>query len=355
MGQYILRRVLQAIPLLIMVTVLVFVLLKVAGDPFAHLAQDPRVTERDRAVLRAKYGLDDPLPMQFIYWLVGDEWVTREINIEYRDRLTQEMVQEHVGSLQGERLGVIRGDFGESLRFQRPVTEVISSRLGPTLILMLTSYSVTIIFSLGLGIFTAIRQYSLADNILTAVSFVLYSMPVFLTALILVQIFAVTFRQWGLPHFPTGGMYDVRGDRSFSDLLWHLVLPVVSLASISIAGYSRYIRSTMLEVINSDYIRTARAKGLAEGRVTFVHALKNAALPLVTLIGLDIPFLLGGAVITETIFSWPGMGFMFINALQFLDAPLLVAFVLITAIAVVFFQLLTDIVYSWLDPRIRYS
>jgi peptide/nickel transport system permease protein len=150
-------------------------------------------------------------------------------------------------------------------------------------------------------------------------------------------------------------MYDVRGDRSIDELIRHLVLPVVSLATISIAGYSRYIRSTMLEVINSDYIRTARAKGLSERRVTMLHALKNASLPLVTLIGLDIPFLLGGAVITETIFTWPGMGSMYIEGLNFLDAPLIVAFVLMTAIAVVFFQLLTDIIYSWLDPRIRYS
>ncbi len=462
MGQYIIRRVLQAIPLLIIVTVLVFFLLKAAGDPFAYLAQDPRVTERDRAVLRAKYGLDDPLPLQFVHWLVGDDWYLRVTSIRYEspanentlfkmneerqpvpnllkeytvsdDGLTYTFVVDQAilhqdttpiravdvaytltkvaettprlinsgdpftvnvvdattltvtlaaanenfitpltnrqtalikdgGSISdvvkrvetisqyGIRKGIVRGDFGDSLRFQRPVTDVIASRIGPTLTLMGTSFLIELVFGLAIGMYAALHQYSIADNVMTAISFILFSMPVFLTALILVHIFAVT-----LGILPTSGMYDVRGDRSFDELLRHLILPVTALATINVAGYSRFIRSTMLEVINSEYIRTARAKGLAERRVTYLHALKNASLPLVTLVGLNIPFLLSGAVITETIFSWPGMGFMFINALEFLDAPLLVAFVLMTAVAVVFMQLVTDIVYSWLDPRIRYG
>lgn len=353
MGKYIVRRILQAIPLLIIVAVLVFLLLKAAGDPFAYIAQDPRATERDRAVLRAKYGLDDPLPLQFVHWLIGDDWYTRNIEVTYTRG--GETTTEVIGSQQGVRKGVLRGDFGESIYYKRPVTTVISQRLPPTLILMGTSYLVTIVFALAIGMYAALRQYTLSDNVITAISFIFYSMPIFLTALILVNIFALQLRRMGLPHLPTGGMYDVRGDGSFDELLRHLILPVVSLATISIAGYSRYIRSTMLDVINSDYIRTARSKGLAERRVTFVHALKNASLPLVTLIGLDIPFLLGGAVITETIFSWPGMGYMYITALEQIDSPLLIAFVLMTAVAVVFFQLLTDITYSWLDPRIRYN
>jgi peptide/nickel transport system permease protein len=354
MGKYLIRRILQAIPLIIIVTVLVFVLTKLAGDPLSYLAQDPRITIRDRAIRRAEFGLDDPLPLQFVHWLIGDDWYQREIRISYPNE-NGETVSEVIGVKNGSRLGVLRGDFGTSIRFQRPVTQIISQRMPPTLILMTTQYVVTLIFALGIGIFAALRQYSLADNVITGISFVMYSSPVFLTALILVHLLAVQAKKAGLPYLPVSGMYDVRGDRSIDELIRHLVLPVVSLATISIAGYSRYIRSTMLEVINSDYIRTARAKGLSERRVTMLHALKNASLPLVTLIGLDIPFLLGGAVITETIFTWPGMGSMYIEGLNFLDAPLIVAFVLMTAIAVVFFQLLTDIIYSWLDPRIRYS
>ena len=343
MTQYIIRRVLQAIPLVILITVLVFVLMKLSGDPLAYMAQDPRITEADRRLVRARFGLDDPLPMQFVHWLVGDDWYWRDIT------------GDGVPDIQGTRLGVIRGDLGISIRFQKPVLEVMGQYLPNTLVLMLTAYAVTVVAALVIGIYAALRQYSLADNIITTVAFITYSMPVFLLALLLVQIFAVQFRRMGLPYLPVSGMYDPRGEPTLGMLLRHMVLPVASLALISIAGYSRYIRATMLEVINSDYIRTARSKGLAERRITFVHALRNASLPLVTLIGLDLPFVLSGAVITETIFSWPGMGYMYINALEQFDAPLVVGFVLMIAVAVVFFQLLTDIVYGWLDPRIRYD
>lgn len=343
MTQYIIRRVLQAIPLIILITVVVFVLMKLSGDPLAYMAQDPRITEADRRLVRARFGLDDPLPMQFVHWLVGDDWYWRDIT------------GDGVPDIQGTRLGVIRGDLGVSIRFQKPVLEVMGQYLPNTLVLMLTAYAVTVVAALVIGIYAALRQYSLADNIITTVAFITYSMPVFLLALLLVQIFAVQFRRLGLPYLPVSGMYDPRGEPTLGMLLRHMVLPVASLALISIAGYSRYIRATMLEVINSDYIRTARSKGLAERRITFVHALRNASLPLVTLIGLDLPFVLSGAVITETIFSWPGMGYMYINALEQFDAPLVVGFVLMIAVAVVFFQLLTDIVYGWLDPRIRYD
>lgn len=343
MGQYIIRRLLQAIPLLILITVIVFVLLKTVGDPLAYLAQDPRVTEADRIMLRARLGLNDPLYMQFVHWLIGDDWYQRDIT---GDGIPDEY---------GERKGMLRGDFGESIRYRRPVTDVIGDFLPNTLLLGTTAYLVTLVVSLAIGIFAALHQYSLADNIFTAVAFVTYSMPIFFIALLSVYIFAVTFQKAGLPHLPVQGMYDVRSDRSLWDLARHMVLPVFSIAGISIARYSRYIRSTMLEVIHSDYILTARAKGLGERRITFVHALKNASLPLVTLVGLDVPFILSGAVVTETIFAWPGMGRLFITSLEYLDAPILIIFVLMTAIAVVAFQLLTDILYAWLDPRVRYT
>jgi peptide/nickel transport system permease protein len=347
MSKYIIRRLLEAIPLLILITILVFILLKISGDPLAYLAQDPRVRERDRALLRARYGLDDPLPLQFVHWLVGDDWYVRTVDLDGDGEIDL--------NEPGTRRGILRGDLGESIRARKPVTQVIAERLPNTLLLGLTVQVLVVVVALGIGIFTALKQYSLADNVITALSFIAFSMPVYLVALIAVQIFAVWFQQWGLPSLPTGGMYDSRGDRSFDELLRHMILPVFSLSVINIAGYSRYIRATMLEVINSDYIRTAHAKGLSSNRVVFLHALKNASLPLITLIALDVPGILSGAVITETIFSWPGMGRLFIESLENIDPPVLMVFVLLTAVAVVIFQLIADILYALLDPRIRYN
>jgi peptide/nickel transport system permease protein len=344
MGRYILRRTLQAIPLLAIIAVIVFFLLKMTGDPLAIMAQDPRVRERDRALMRAKFGLDEPVfPHQFVTWLIGDDWRLRDSD------------GDGVVDSPGERRGILRLDFGDSFQYQRPVLEVVGMFLPNTLLLGITAFSVTILVSLGIGILAALRPYSSFDNVFTTLAFVTYSFPIFLIALLLVQVFAVWFKEWGLPFLPVQGMYSARGSRTVGDLAWHMGLPVASLALIQIAGYSRYIRASMLEVVNSDYVRTARAKGLPERRVVFIHALKNASLPIITLIGLDIPFILSGAVVTEQIFGWPGMGRLFIGSLDVSDAPVLIFFVLMTAVAVVFFQLVTDIMYAVLDPRVRYS
>jgi peptide/nickel transport system permease protein len=171
----------------------------------------------------------------------------------------------------------------------------------------------------------------------------------------LMYIFAIRFKQWGLPYLPTVGMFDPVVGRTFAEVAWHLILPAMSIALIDVARYSRYIRSNMLEVINSDYIRTARAKGLRERAILFVHAFKNAALPLVTIIGLDLPLLLAGAVVTERIFAWPGMGRLFLDHLNRADFPVLMGLLMLISVSVVVFQLLTDLVYTWLDPRIRYT
>jgi peptide/nickel transport system permease protein len=168
-------------------------------------------------------------------------------------------------------------------------------------------------------------------------------------------IFAVLFKRWGLPYLPTVGMFDPQIGRTPLQLLWHMVLPVFSIAAISLAGYSRYIRSTMLEVLSQDYIRTAKSKGLPRRDVVFVHALKNASLPIATLVGLDLPLLLGGALVTESIFAWPGMGRLFIDHLARTDVTVVMGILLISSVAVIVFQLLTDVTYAWLDPRIRYE
>jgi peptide/nickel transport system permease protein len=186
-------------------------------------------------------------------------------------------------------------------------------------------------------------------------AFIGFSMPIPLLALGLIYIFAVNFKKWGLPYLPTGGMFDPQVGRTPEQLILHMVLPVVALSLITIAGYSRYIRANMLEVISQDYIRTARAKGMRERSILFRHALKNAAMPLVTLIGLDLPFLLAGAVVTESIFAWPGMGRLFYDHTTRSDFPVLMGILMMISVAVVFFQLLTDVVYTFLDPRIRYD
>ena len=174
-------------------------------------------------------------------------------------------------------------------------------------------------------------------------------------ALISMYIFAVLFKRWGLPYLPTVGMFDPQVGQTTAQVLWHMVLPVLSISLISFAAYSRYIRSTMLEVMNQDYIRTAKSKGLPRREVVFIHALKNASLPIVTVVGLDLPLLLGGAVVTERIFAWPGMGRLFLDHVDRVDLPVVMGILMLIAVAVVVFQILTDIVYAWLDPRIRYE
>ena len=343
MVKFILGRLVAAIPLLFIITILVFFGLRLSGsDPVAYLVMDPRISESDRFLIRARYGMNDPIWLQFVHWLVGDDWYKRDVT---GDGVPDEY---------GKRFGILRGDLGESVRYHRPVVEVIGQFLPNTLLLGLSAYVITLIFSVAIGIIAALRQYSFLDNVITTASFVTYSMPIFFIALLCVQIFAVEFQKRGLPALPVQGMYDVRAERTLGQLIRHMILPVFCLSAIQIAGYSRYIRAMMLEVLQSDYIRTARAKGLSERRITFLHALKNASLPIVTLIGIDLPLVLAGAVVTERIFSWPGLGLLFIQSLEPLDPSVIMVFVLMIALAVVIAQIGVDIVYAWLDPRVRF-
>jgi peptide/nickel transport system permease protein len=256
----------------------------------------------------------------------------------------------------GERKGVLRGDFGNSLvKRGTPAVELIMERIPNTLLLMIPAEIIILLAALGLGIYSALRQYSLTDQIITTGSFIGYSMPIFFIALASMYIFAVYFKRWGLPYLPTVGMFDPKVGKTTGQIISHMVLPIFSMSVISISGYSRFVRSEMLEVICQDYIRTAYSKGLPERMVLFGHALKNAALPFVTLVGLDIPLLLGGAVVTETIFAWPGMGRLFIDHLARYDIPVVMGILMMISVVVVISQLLTDIIYAWLDPRIRYT
>lgn len=343
MTNYILRRLAQAIPQLFIISVILFVLMQGFGDPIATLGGRVPPRPEDRERLRRQWGLDQPVYMQYITWLVGNDW--QKIDMD----------GDGVPETPGKRKGVLRGDWGNSLVTRQPVLTMISERLPNTLILMLTAEAVIIIFSILIGLYSALRPYSLFDNIVTSLSFVGYSMPVFWLALMLMYIFAVNFRAWGLPYLPTVGMYDPQVGETPVELIKHMVLPVATLAIISTAGYSRFVRSSVMEVLSQDYVRTARAKGLRAMLVVFRHALPNAALPFITIIGLDIPFLLAGAVVTERIFAWPGMGRLFIDHTERADFPVLMGILMLISIAVVIFQIITDVVYSLVDPRIRLS
>jgi len=343
MGRYILKRLLQGIPLLFFISLILFVLMMNTGDPVATMGGRRVTRSGDYERLRRQLGLDKPIYLQYIYWLVGNDWTKTDVD------------GDGIVETPGTRRGVLRGDFGISLLNRKPVLEVIGERLPNTLILMVASEVVIIVGALLVGIYSALRQYSLLDNIITALLFIFYSMPIFFIALISMYIFAVLFKRWGLPYLPTVGMFDPQVGETTAQILWHLVLPVLSISLISFAAYSRYIRSTMLEVMSQDYIRTARAKGLPKREVIFIHALKNASLPIVTVVGLDLPLLLGGAVVTERIFAWPGMGRLFLDHIDRADLPVIMGILMLVAVAVVVFQIITDIVYAWLDPRIRYE
>jgi len=344
MTRYIIRRILQAIPLLFIISCVLFILMNKAVDPIATMGGRTVTRAADRERLTRQLGLDKPLYMQYVYWLVGNDWTNTDMD------------GDGVAETPGIRHGVLRGDFGTSLVNRgTPVLQVIWERLPNTILLMVTAEFVIIVGALLVGIYSALRQYSLMDNIVTGISFVGYSMPIFFIALASMYIFSVNFKRWGLPSLPTVGMFDPKVGETWGQVAIHMVLPVFSISFISFAAYSRYIRSTMLEVLNQDYIRTAKSKGLPRREVVFVHALKNAALPIVTIVGLDLPLLLGGAVVTERIFAWPGMGRLFLDHVERGDTPVVMGILMLIAVAVVVFQIITDVTYAWLDPRIRYE
>jgi peptide/nickel transport system permease protein len=279
------------------------------------------LSREDIARLRAYYGLDQPVYVQYLNWL---------------------------GNL-------ARGDWGTSYVAHKPVLDLILQRLPNTLMLVAAAYTLILTVSIVLGIYTAIRQYSWVDHLVTGLAFVGISIPSFWLGLILLVVFAVGTRNLGLPYFPAGGMYDLSVGPTVPQVLWHLVLPAVTLATVVTANYIRYIRASMLEVLHNDYVRTARAKGLHNGVILRRHAFRNAAIPLVTLIGLDLPRFLSGSLVVEAIFAWPGLGRLFWEHAERTDIPVLMAIMMLTAAMVVFFNLLADVAYAFLDPRIRYG
>jgi len=319
MWTYISRRLIQAVFILFIITFVCFLLTHFSADPMSQYANKQGMTAADRALIAHSLGLDQPLPVQYVKWL----WLA------------------------------LHGNLGNSFFSRQPVLTMIGQRLPLTLELMVTSEVFIIIVSLILGIVSAVKQYSAIDNIITSFSFIGYSMPIFFIAFGLMSIFAVQFKAWHLPYLPTGA--DIWNPKDLGALIRHMVLPVSCLVIIQVAGYSRFLRSSILEVLGLDYIRTARAKGLSERTMLFKHALRNAALPFITIVGLDIPFLLGGALVTESIFAWPGMGRLFWEYAQRGDFPVVNGVLLLTGSAVVFFTIIVDVLYTLVDPRIRLS
>jgi len=338
---YIVRRLLQAVPQLFVISLVLFMLMQSFGDPLASMGARTPARPEDRKRLERQLGLDEPVIFQYAVWLVGNDWMKIDLD------------GDGVRESPGRRQGVLRGDWGTSLVTKTPVTRVIGERLPNTLLLMIPVEIIVIVLSLVIGVYSALRRYTLADNVITTLSFVGYSMPVFWLALMLMYVFGVYFKRWGLPYLPTVGMYDPQVGKTMQQVALHLILPVLTLSIISVAAYGRYVRSSMLEVLGQDYIRAVRAKGVQPFSVILRHALKNAALPFVTLIGLDVPFLLAGAVVTESIFAWPGTGRLFIDHTERADFPVLMGILMMISLAVVVFQIVTDVVYSVLDPRIR--
>ena len=319
MAAYILRRIIQAVPIMVGIAVVSFLIVYLApGDPVERF-RTGRVSPETLRNIIAIYGLDKPLPEQFFKWFTNFVQFWRPDAWAY--------------------------SFIDGL----PVQQKIFERIPATLLLMGTSLLVTISIAIPIGILAAVKQYSLADKIITVLATIGYAVPSFWLGLMLLYVFSIQLRI-----FPLFGMQTRGREGDVFDLGWHLVLPVASLAIQQIAGWSRYMRSSMLEVLHHDYIRTAKAKGLPHDRVVLKHALRNALIPILTLIGLTVPSLLAGAVITESIFSWPGLGFLGVTSVVNRDYPTVLAFTMLGGALVLLGNLLADVLYAIVDPRIKY-
>lgn len=316
MRAYIIKRLISSFPLLIGITIISYAVMALApGDPTSIL-MDPKVKPEDMERIKHNLGLDKPWYVQYFFWF---------------SRLC-------------------RGDFGNSFIDGRPVLIIVLERIPNTLLLMSSSFFLILILAIPIGIFQSIRQYSLLDYILTVISFIGISLPNFWLGLMLILLFALK-----LGWLPSGGMYSLDFGFSLLDRIKHLILPAITLSVGGIASWSRYQRSSMLEVLRQDYIRTARAKGLKERVVIYKHALRNALIPIITLLGLSLPDLFGGAYITEIIFAWPGMGRLGVQAVFQRDYPVIMGTLLISSILIILGNLLADVIYAYVDPRIRYE
>jgi len=314
--RYVVRRLLLLVPVLLGVSVIIFMVLHLApGDP-AEIMLGSQATQADLERLRAELGLTEPLYIQYVDWL-------------------------------GQ---VARGDLGRSIWMKRPVLAEVLGRFKATLVLTGSALVLSTAVGLALGIASAVRPNSLLDRLSAVASLFGASMPVFWLGIVLMVVFAL----W-LGWLPASGMFAPYGGGDLRDLFVHLALPAVTLAAASVTIIARLTRSTMLETLGQDYIRTARAKGVVERAVVLRHGLKNALIPIVTVVGVQAGYLLGGAVLTETVFAWPGVGTLMVQGILARDFPLVQGCVLVVALSFVLINLVVDLLYAWLDPRIRYE
>ena len=316
MTAYIVRRLLQSIPVLLGATIVVFLLIQLIPGDAAGVILGGEATPSAVAALRQEMGLNDPIPEQYARWMAK----------------------------------ILRGDLGVSSQTRTPVLTVLAGKFPNTLLLAVSAMLLAIVLGVTAGVVSATRRYSWFDRLSMFAALFGNSMPVFWLGLILIIVFSL-----GLGWLPSGGIQSVRGGDGFVDLIKHLALPTITLASAATALIARMVRSTMLEVIRQDYITTARSKGQAERVVIWRHALRNTLLPVVTVVGLQFGHLLGGAVLTETVFVWPGVGLAIYGAISARDIPLIQGGILLTATTFVLINLIVDIGYAYLDPRIRYS
>ena len=332
--------------MMLLLSIAFFALVNLApGGPLSGYGHARRIPATQIARLKRQLGLDKPLPFQYVVWLVGNDWMQVDLN------------GDGIPDAHGTRRGVLRGDFGYSFRTRQPVLDEIWMRLPNTLYLMSATLLLALAVAIPIGVYSALKQYSKFDIMVTTMAFAGQALPDFWLGLILIIVFYVWLHNplTGGPLLPSGGMYTIGAPFSISDRLAHLAMPVVAGALGWLAWYSRFLRSSMLDVIHQDYLRTARAKGLPERLVIFRHALRNALIPLVTLLGLDLPYLVGGAVFIEMIFAWPGVGLLYYQAALQRDYPILMASLVLGAVAIILSNLLADIVYAFLDPRIHYT
>lgn len=320
MTRYIMRRCLQALILLFFLSIAMFALIHLLPGGADAVFLNPRLSAAGRAAIRARFGLDQPVYVQYLKWL---------------------------GS-------ALTGNFGFSFATNQPVTDILAQRFPNTMELFIPALLLALILAIGIGVISGVRQGTLTDYTLTTLSYFGISMPIFLFALLSQDIFGVTLH-W----LPTSGTatygYTFDFFNTVLDRVLHLILPASVLAITFVAGWSRYMRSSMIDVVKQDYMRTARAKGVSSARLLMRHGLRNAIIPLITIVALDLGQIAGGAAITEGIFAWPGMGSLFIDSLEGRDFPVLLAMLLLAGTFVIAFNLIADILYAVVDPRIRYS
>jgi peptide/nickel transport system permease protein len=323
MGQYILRRILQTVPILFGVTLLTYIIVNASGDPLQRFAFNPRTSPETLERIRENLGLNDPWYVRYFVWLGN----------------------------------VLRGDLGTSMINFRPVLDSILHVMPYTILLSFLAILISLAIALPVGIYSALHRNGWVDRTFGVFSTAGYAMPIFWLSLLLVILFSTKFREWGLPNLPSSGVTSNRGDDagSFNDRVTHLILPLVALTLPSIAAWSRYIRSSMLEEMNQDFVRTARAKGLRQNVVVYGHAMRNAVLPLITLVGLTIPDIFAGSLIVEQVFAYQGMGRLVTDALFNKDYTVIMGTTLMYAVLIILGNLIADIALALADPRIRYG